>query len=552
MASIKTRFSLLGRLLLVWALCLVAALPAAAYTVIIDAGHGGKDHGAIDNGVREKDINLGVALQVAKLLKKHKNIKVILTRDKDEYLTLQQRADIANKAKGDLFISIHTNSVAESNPNRATVAGASTYTLGTHKDGANMEVARRENNVMTFESDYSSKYAGFDPNSDESYIIFEMAQKSNMAQSVKFANSVQQQLHKVAGRKDRGVHQAGFWVLWATSMPAALIELDFICNPNSAKYISSQTGQKKLAEAIANSTVDYFNILAKHEKERLRTENRQPEQAEPTFDAGEGVVLASVEPEQQKMTDAPEGNVPRERTRRPATRRRRSDSSRQKSQSREYEVAVIPDQVQYVAEAETVVEEEPVVAAPEPAPAKDKKGKKADKQKKQKQQKQQKAAPQKAGSQAVAANKPAKPGKTAGQGGAKPAKSQQVAAATPAPKGSQAKPAKQKPKSEPAPKAQKPARTKADKGSNRQASTSPVRLAKVNTVYKIEIYSCDKILKEKDPLFGGLYPVTCSRSGDNKYTYYYGESTSQGEIYRMLSDVQKVFPEARVVKARRQ
>lgn len=284
------------RLLMVLALCVASALPTHAYTVVIDAGHGGKDHGAIDNNVREKDINLGVALKVAKLLRKHhKDLKVVLTRDKDEYLTLQQRADIANKAKGDLFISIHTNSVAESNPNRTTVAGASTYTLGLHKDAANMDVARRENSVMTYESNYDTKYAGFDPNSDESYIIFEMAQKSNMAQSVKFANAVQRQMAKVAARKDRGVHQAGFWVLWATSMPAALIELDFICNPNSAKYISSEQGQDKLAEAISNAVADYFKTLAKHEKERLRTEQPAPQPDDALTPADDVVVLAAVE-----------------------------------------------------------------------------------------------------------------------------------------------------------------------------------------------------------------------------------------------------------------
>ena len=151
-----------------WALSMITPLTSFAkeikqngktasgqYTVVIDAGHGGKDYGAMDNGINEKDINLGVALLVDQMLKKKaKEIKVVMTRDRDEYLTLQQRADKANKAKGDLFISIHTNSVDKSNPNRTTVNGASTYTLGLHKGDDNMAVAHRENAVMTLESDY--------------------------------------------------------------------------------------------------------------------------------------------------------------------------------------------------------------------------------------------------------------------------------------------------------------------------------------------------------------------------------------------------------------
>ena len=157
-----------------------------SFTVVIDAGHGGKDIGAADNGAKEKDINLGVALQLEKLLKKKlKEIKVVMTRDDDTYLTLQQRADVANKAKGDLFVSIHTNSVDKKNKNRKTVAGSSVYALGLHKDDNNMRVARRENSVIELESNYEQKYSGFDPNKDESYIIFEMAQKKNLSKKNK-------------------------------------------------------------------------------------------------------------------------------------------------------------------------------------------------------------------------------------------------------------------------------------------------------------------------------------------------------------------------------
>lgn len=228
------------------------------FTVIVDAGHGGKDIGATDNGVKEKDINLKVAKYLESLIKKKlKNTRVVMTRDDDRYLTLQQRADVANKSQGDIFISIHTNSVDKKNKNRKNIAGSSVYTLGLHKDENNLEVAMRENSVIELEKDYEQKYSGFDPQRDESYIIFEMAQKKNLAQSIRFAENIENELVNI-GRQNRGVHQAGFWVLWATSMPSVLVELDFICNPESAKYISSDKGAKELAEAI-------FKALQKYE-----------------------------------------------------------------------------------------------------------------------------------------------------------------------------------------------------------------------------------------------------------------------------------------------
>lgn len=228
------------------------------FVVVLDAGHGGKDFGASENGAYEKDINLAVVRKVGELLtKKMKNVKVVYTRDNDTFVTLQGRADIANKSKADLFVSIHTNSVDKSNKNRTNVSGASVYALGLHKDDSNMNVARRENSVIEMEGNYEQKYSGFDPSKDESYIIFEMAQKKNLAQSIKFAHEVQCNMVSIADRKDRGVHQAGFWVLWATSMPSVLIELDFICNPESAKFMTSKSGVDKMAEAIYKAIRSY-------------------------------------------------------------------------------------------------------------------------------------------------------------------------------------------------------------------------------------------------------------------------------------------------------
>lgn len=259
---------------LLLAVAMIIGIPASAvsasaknFVVVLDAGHGGKDHGAIDNGTREKDINLAVALRLGELIKKKlKDTRVVYTRDDDTFVSLQGRADIANKAKGDLFISIHTNSVDAKNKNRRSVAGASVYTQGGHKDEANLAVAKRENAVIELENGYEQKYSGFDPNKVESYIIFEMAAKHNIAQSHRFAKNVQNNLVNIAGRKDRGVHQAGFWVLWATSMPSALVELDFICNPDAAKFMSSKEGVDKLAEAIFEAVKAYEKDFRQKQK----------------------------------------------------------------------------------------------------------------------------------------------------------------------------------------------------------------------------------------------------------------------------------------------
>lgn len=231
---------------------------AKDFVVVIDAGHGGHDHGAIDNGVREKTINLGVALKLGGMIKKQmEHVKVVYTRDDDTFLSLQARANVANKAHGDLFISIHTNSVDKKNRNRKKITGASTYTLGLHKTDENFAVAQRENSVMVLEKDYTTTYQGFDPNSTESYIMFELNQNMHMEQSVAFAQLVQSQMVENAGRIDKGVRQAGFWVLAATSMPAVLVELDFICNPDAAKFLGSASGQTRLAKSIFNAFRQY-------------------------------------------------------------------------------------------------------------------------------------------------------------------------------------------------------------------------------------------------------------------------------------------------------
>lgn len=237
-----------------------SSLMANDFVVVIDAGHGGKDGGAVGTYAKEKDITLNVAkLLGEKITNEYNDIKVVYTRSTDKYLTLQQRADIANNAKGNLFISIHVNSVDLNSAGRTKVEGASVFTLGLHKTSDNLEVAMRENSVIKMEDNYASTYSGFDPNSSESYIIFEMNQNKHMSQSINLASMVQSELTTSANRIDKGVRQAGFWVLWATNMPSILIELDFICNPIQEAYLSSANGQEQLASSIYNAFCNYYN-----------------------------------------------------------------------------------------------------------------------------------------------------------------------------------------------------------------------------------------------------------------------------------------------------
>ena len=242
-------------------LCMASATAFCKdFTVVIDAGHGGHDPGATGRVAKEKDINLSVALRLGeKIQARCKDVKVVYTRKTDVFIPLGRRADIANNAKADLFISIHTNAVAKGN----TVRGAETYTLGLARSEANLEVAKRENAVILIEDDYRQRYAGFNPNSSESYIMFEFIQDKHMEESVDFAKSIQNQFRDYAGRRDRGVHQAGFLVLRETTMPSVLVELGYISTPDEERFLSSKAGSDKLAEGICRAFLAY-----KEEQER--------------------------------------------------------------------------------------------------------------------------------------------------------------------------------------------------------------------------------------------------------------------------------------------
>ncbi len=249
--------------LLFLSLCMTLAIHAKDFTVVIDAGHGGKDPGAISANKKlyEKEVTLKVALMVGENIKKnHPEVKVLYTRKTDVFVGLNDRARMANKANADLFISIHTNAAQ----NR-TAKGAETYTLGIEEERTerNLEIAKRENGVIFLEDNHEKTYANFNPNSPESYIIFEYMQSEFVKESIHIAQYVQEHLTIDANRHDRGVRQAGFLVLNATSMPSILVELGYISNTEDAKYLGSDTGQKRMSRCISEAFDKYYADLKK-------------------------------------------------------------------------------------------------------------------------------------------------------------------------------------------------------------------------------------------------------------------------------------------------
>lgn len=236
-------------------------------TVCIDAGHGGRDPGAVGKKIYEKTITLSVAKKLGALIQRNlKDVKVVYTRKTDIAVPLYKRAQIANKCKADLFISIHVNSVANSR-----VYGTESYALGIHRSKENLEVAMKENSVIKYEEDYKTKYAGFEPTKPESYIMFNMLQSQHLEQSLEFGDYVEKSFSKM-GRKSRGVRQLGLVVLARTSMPAVLVELGFLTNPTELKFLKSRTGQDKLAKSIYTAFKKYkleverkYNIVKKEE-----------------------------------------------------------------------------------------------------------------------------------------------------------------------------------------------------------------------------------------------------------------------------------------------
>ncbi len=274
-------------------------------TVVLDAGHGGKDTGAISkNGaIKEKDITLSVALKLGKMINSnYPDVKVVYTRKRDEYIELSKRAEIANRNKADLFISIHVNS-----QKGTTATGTETFVMGTHKSSSNFEICKLENSVIVLEEDYQSKYEGFDPNSPESYIIFSLLQNTHLEQSLKFAALIQDNFKLGPIKVNRGVKQGGLLVLWKTTMPAVLTEIGFISNPAESNQLRRDAVQSQIAARI-------FNAFAKYKTDyeggapKLIPDNEMPsqsaEQQEAAVESAEQQDATVASAEQQDATVA--------------------------------------------------------------------------------------------------------------------------------------------------------------------------------------------------------------------------------------------------------
>lgn len=241
--------------------------PYSVKTIVIDAGHGGKDSGTRGKVAWEKTIALNIALRLGDYIEKYlPDVKVIYTRKSDVFVTLDGRAKIANDAGADLFISIHVNAMP---PNNSRVYGTETYVMGLHKSDDNLAVAMRENSVIMQEENFRETYEGFDPESDESYIIFDLYQSAFLESSMKLAQKIQDQFGNRVKRRNRGVKQAGFWVLWETTMPSVLVETGYITNPEEETFLASELGQALLASGIFRAVRDY-----KEELESLNATNK--------------------------------------------------------------------------------------------------------------------------------------------------------------------------------------------------------------------------------------------------------------------------------------
>ena len=289
------------RILLVIVMAIVGTLAYASdkrFTLVIDAGHGGHDSGAKGARSYEKNINLKVALAFGKYVERNcPDVKVVYTRKTDVFVALYERAEIANRNKANLFVSVHTNALPKGRISR----GFETYTLGdgrSHGKKTNLDVAKRENSVIFMEKDYKQHYVGYDPNSPESNIMFEFVQDHNMLQSVEFAKMLQRNVCSAAGRVNKGVHQDNFAVLRLTSMPACLVELGFITTPDEEAALNNPTIVDKIARGLYNAFAEYKNrqsggavVPYKPEAERLPVETAPAADASVQGSADKGVLI---------------------------------------------------------------------------------------------------------------------------------------------------------------------------------------------------------------------------------------------------------------------
>jgi len=543
-----TRRSLISFILILFAAVAMAA-GKHKFTLVIDPGHGGHDVGAMGKFSKEKDINLRTALAFGKYVERNcSDVKVIYTRKTDVFVTLHGRAEIANKAKADLFISIHTNSL----PGKKISRGLETYTLGMHRASDNLDVAKRENSVILVEKDYKKHYEGFDPNSSESYIIFEFLQDHNMAKSVELAKLVQSNVCSTANRPNKGVKQAGFLVLRETSMPSCLIELGFISTSDEEKILNTESEVDKMARGIYQAFVKYKNNYngGSSSSTKAPVQIEEPRQQEPELEIREVVNMkqlpnpSEIEIGQMPMVVPAQSEIPnRNQERNQAVRPQQNIAQNQRATVNQQNVAqnqaVRPQQniaqnqratvnQQNVAQNQSQVQRQnqQVRREPEhpqaqtlpmpqqPAPA---------------QQPQAQTLPQ------VEHPRPAQQPQAHTLPQEQPqvvTKSQKVEV-TPAPKAEQTEPkAQPMPKKEPVRQQLNIPRSTANSSTHKAPVGAPV--------FKVQIFVSDKVLDPKDTRLKGEAPSYYKEGRVFKYTL--GASTDYNEISQLRKDLAAKFP----------
>ena len=319
---------------LIWIFLCVLVMTAFAankrFTLVIDPGHGGHDAGALGTISKEKNINLAVALRFGKYVEQNlPEVRVIYTRKTDVFIPLNERANIANRANADLFISVHTNAL----PAGKVARGFETYTLGMHRAKDNLDVAMRENSVISMEKDYQQRYQGFDPRSSESYIIFEFIQGKNMERSVELARMIQRGVCDGANRPDKGVHQAGFLVLRETSMPGCLIELGFITTPDEERLLNDDGRVDDIARSIYEAFARYKNKYDRSVSVPYRAKN------------SEEVNIPKIVPDQEpvhKTRVVTRGEQPKREEAKPEQPKREVKKAEPKKESKKAEAADAP------------------------------------------------------------------------------------------------------------------------------------------------------------------------------------------------------------------
>lgn len=476
----------------------VFSIDTPSFVVALDAGHGGHDPGAVGAKSYEKQINLGVILALGDLISKNNpDVKVVYTRKTDVYLTLQERADVANSAHADLFISVHTNA-----NNNKTASGSETYTLGLTKSKSNLDVAMRENSVILLEDDYKVKYEGFNPKSVDSYIMFECIQDKYLDKSVQIASQIQKNFVS-AGRKDRGVRQAGFWVLHKTAMPSVLVELGYISNPEEEKFLASNEGQQKMASAIYDS----FDKFKKEYERKSGTQNYK-----------------NSEPETEAIAEL-----------KPVKEEKQSKSKKQKEEKLAKEKAEAEKIKAEEAEAARLQAE--MAQAMAQAEARKKEAEKASEE------------PVKTGTYSVisASRRTIEPEKTkmviVGEDGQTQEVSNVVITQTPAKKET-VNPVAVKTKTSKT----EPAKAKVAKEvvpENEEVKTETEAEQTDDIVYKIQLFAVSKVLPSNSPKLKGLNAPFYQEGGLFKYTY--GASSNYSEILKIQKQIASKFPQTIIV-----